>query len=212
MEENKKRISVSKKGFWWYTFFSFLLVTLLIFIAVMITHTATVRSLGSTYAEQLALLHCGVTKDEVKNLSTVQTYYNGESVFEVSYEKDGEKHCAYILVESGEFLTCKHDGNENPLPDNGNENPLPDNSNENPAPDEGNENPLPDNGNENPAPDDGNENPAPDNGNENPLPDNGNENPAPDNGNENPAPDNGTEESRMPRFGLPKMGKPNADR
>lgn len=98
-ESNGKRISVSKKAFWLYMLCSFLLVTIMIFAAVMITYNGAVSKIGATYAEQLALANNGVTEHEVTDLKTKQTFFNGENVFEVSYHKDGERHIVYVNAE-----------------------------------------------------------------------------------------------------------------
>ncbi len=99
-ENGGKRISVSKKVFWLYMLCSFLLVTIMIFAAVMITYNSAVSGIGATYAEQLALANNGVTEQEVTDLKTKQTFFNGENVFEVSYYKDGERHIVYVNAES----------------------------------------------------------------------------------------------------------------
>lgn len=98
-ENGGKRISVSKKAFWLYMLCSFLLVTIMIFAAVMITYNSAVSKIGATYAEQLALANNGVTEHEVTDLKTKQTFFNGENVFEVSYHKDGERHIVYVNAE-----------------------------------------------------------------------------------------------------------------
>lgn len=99
MDEDK-RIYMTKKGIIWYTVFSFLLVTLLIFTAVMITYNAAVKKIGATYAKQLAVASKGFEPDDVTDLDIKKTYFDGNAVFEVSFNKDSEKHIVYVDTET----------------------------------------------------------------------------------------------------------------
>lgn len=94
---------MTKKGVIWYTVFSFLLVTLLIFTAIMITYNAAVKKIGSTYAKQLALTSKGFEVGDVTDLDVKKTYFNGNTVFEVSFNKDSEKHIVYVDTETAEI-------------------------------------------------------------------------------------------------------------
>lgn len=94
--EKSKRMSVSKKGLAWYTLFSFLLVTLMIFIAVMLAYGSAEKTLGATYSKQIALYTLGFTEDEVTALSADKTYYKGNEVFKVVATRDGVEHTVYI--------------------------------------------------------------------------------------------------------------------
>lgn len=99
MDEDK-RIYMTRKGIIWYTVFSFLLVTLLIFTAVMITYNAAVKKIGATYAKQLAVASKGFELDDVTDLDIKKTYFDGNAVFEVSFNKDSEKHIVYVDTET----------------------------------------------------------------------------------------------------------------
>lgn len=91
---------MTRKGIIWYTVFSFLLVTLLIFTAVMITYNAAVKKIGATYAKQLAVASKGFELDDVTDLDIKKTYFDGNAVFEVSFNKDSEKHIVYVDTET----------------------------------------------------------------------------------------------------------------
>jgi len=112
-EENKVKeergIRVSKKTFAWYTLFSFLFVTLMIFIAVMATDSAAENRVGGTYAKQLALALSGAKQSEVSELTSEKSYKDGKEVFKVTYIKDGEKKVYYIDAEDA---TLKDDTKE----------------------------------------------------------------------------------------------------
>lgn len=106
-ETNKtdgKTFAVSKKGLAWYTLFSFLLVTLLIFIAVMMTNTRVEERVGARFSKQLALAHAGLSESEVSELNSVKSVKEGAEVFEVSYVKDGEKVVCYIDANSAALI------------------------------------------------------------------------------------------------------------
>lgn len=94
--EKSKRMSFSKKGIGWYTFFSFLFVTLMIFIAVMLAYSSAEKTVGETYSKQIALRSLGFAEDEVSSLSSEQTYYNGAEAFKVRVTRDGIEHTVYI--------------------------------------------------------------------------------------------------------------------
>lgn len=92
----EKRMSISGKGLAWYTLFSFLLVTLMIFTAVMLAYNGAEKTLGATYSKQIALKTLGFTEDEVTSLSADKTYYKGSEVFKVVATRDGVEHTVYI--------------------------------------------------------------------------------------------------------------------
>jgi len=99
MSENvgkSKRMSFSKKGIGWYTFFSFLFVTLMIFIAVMLAYNSAEKTVGETYSKQIALRSLGFNEEEVTSLAAEQTYYNGAEAFKVCVTRDGVEHTVYI--------------------------------------------------------------------------------------------------------------------
>ncbi len=126
MEENKKTMTFTKRGLIWYTVCSFLLVTLLIFLAVLITHSQAVKSIGATYAKQLALASSGVTEAEVSDLTALHTYYGGRTAFEVSFYRGGERHVVYIDAQTAE-IAQKTTGGASGLeqPSEPSETPLP---------------------------------------------------------------------------------------
>lgn len=91
-----ERMSFSKKGLGWYTFLSFLFVTLMIFIAVMITYGSAEKTLGAVYSKQIALRSLGFNESEVTALSAEQTYYNGAEAFKVCVTANGTEHVVYV--------------------------------------------------------------------------------------------------------------------
>lgn len=103
MEENNKTVAFTKRGFVWYSILSFLLVALMIYIAVTLTHALTIRSVGGAYAEKIALSSQGLSKASAKNISTTQAYHNGENVFRVEYEENGVPYVVYIGAKDGEL-------------------------------------------------------------------------------------------------------------
>lgn len=114
--EKDKKIFMTGKSFLWYSIFSFLLVTLLIFTAVMITYDAAVKKIGSTYAIELALTSKGLNKGDVTELDVKKTYFDGNVVFEVSFDKDSEKHIVYVDTETAE-ISNKSSGEPVTLPE-----------------------------------------------------------------------------------------------
>lgn len=108
-----KRISISKKGFGWYMFFSFLLVTLMIFTAVMITYNGAEKTLGATYSKQIALRSLGFTEDEVTSLTADKTYHNGSEVFKVVATRDGVEHTVYVDSSTAKVYSEQISAEEN---------------------------------------------------------------------------------------------------
>jgi len=102
-----KNMSISKKGMAWYTLFSFLLVTLMIFIAVMVTYSGAEKRLGATYSKQIALFSLGFTEDEVSNICADKTYYNGAEAFKVSVTRDGVEHIVYVDTANAKVCAPK---------------------------------------------------------------------------------------------------------
>lgn len=91
-----KRMSFSKKAIGWYTFFSFLFVTLMIFIAVMLSYSSAEKTVGETYSKQIALRSLGFNEEDVTSLSSEQTYYNGAEAFKVRVTRGGVEHTVYV--------------------------------------------------------------------------------------------------------------------
>lgn len=108
-----KRMSISKKGFAWYTLFSFLLVTLMIFTAVMLTYNGAEKTLGATYSKQIALRTLGFTEDEVTSLSADKTFYKGSEVFKVVATRDGVEHTVYIDSETAKVYNDQISAEQN---------------------------------------------------------------------------------------------------
>lgn len=108
-----KKMTFTKKGIAWYTLFSFLLVTLMIFIAVMITYNGAEKSLGETYSKQIALSALGFTEEEVTSLSADKTYYNGSEAFKVRILRDGVEHIVY--VDSATARICSAQDSAEPI-------------------------------------------------------------------------------------------------
>lgn len=102
-----KRMSFSKKGLGWYTFLSFLFVTLMIFIAVMLTYSNAEKTLGGIYSKQIALRSLGLNESEVTALSAEQTYFNGAEAFKVSVTANGVEHVVY--VDSATARVCENE-------------------------------------------------------------------------------------------------------
>lgn len=113
VHQKGKRMTISKKGLGWYMFFSFLLVTLMIFTAVMITYNGAEKTLGATYSKQIALRSLGFSEDEVTSLTADKTYHNGNEAFKVVATRDGVEHTVYIDSSTGKVYNDQISAEEN---------------------------------------------------------------------------------------------------
>ncbi len=151
MEENKS-VSMTKKGAILYTVASFLLVTLLIFMAVMITYNSTVKTLGEIYSKQIALQNASLSENEVTNLKSVQTVKNGKTAFKVSFSYEGEERIIYVDSETGKIIESLNEQPEAPevpeTPEQPEEPTVPENPEQPETPEVPDTEETPDGGNE----------------------------------------------------------------